>query len=62
MEKLSHQIDACILLLQEMKEDAEKCDNGRPGAPGTRLRKSATDMTKRMKQLRADVIELRNAD
>ena len=62
MEKLSHQIDAVILLLQDMKDDAEKCDNGKVGAPGTRLRKCATDVAKRMKQLRADVLELRKSE
>lgn len=59
MEKLTAQIDATILLLEEMKDDAGKCDSGKTGAPGTRLRKNATDITKAMKDLRANVLTLR---
>mgnify|MGYP003640228575 CR=1 len=59
MEKLTGQIDAAILILQEARADADKCDKGKMGAPGTRLRKTAQDIAKRMKDLRADVLSSR---
>lgn len=59
MEKLTDQINACILLLEDMRMDAEKCDRGFAGDPGIRLRACALDVSNRMKSVRADVLTLR---
>lgn len=61
MEKLAPQIQAAILVLQEALIDAEKFDAGTVGAPGTRLRKAASDLSNRMKEARMQVNSVRAA-
>lgn len=53
------QIDRIIADLTAAKEDAAKCDNGKAGAPGTRLRKAASQATKDLKVVRQAVLDAR---
>ena len=55
------QIDRIIADLTAAKADAAKCDNGKAGTPGTRLRKVASQARKDLKELGAAVLEARNA-
>jgi hypothetical protein len=55
------QIDRIIADLTAAKADAAKCDSGKAGAPGTRLRKAASQATKDLKSIREAVIAARNA-
>lgn len=55
-------IGALIELLEEAKADAEKVDNGKTGAPGTRLRKTAQTVKKSLDEVRKDILELRKKD
>lgn len=55
-------IDAIIADLTAAKADAAKCDGGQPGAPGTRLRKAASQAAKDLKEIRDDVLKARSAD
>jgi hypothetical protein len=56
---MTDKIDRIIQDLQEARTDAEKCDGGKPGAPGTRLRKAASQATKDLAELRKDVLAAR---
>ena len=56
---LTEKIDSIIALLTEAREDAEKCDKGKTGSPGTRLRKSAQEAKKSLDELRKEVIACR---
>jgi hypothetical protein len=58
---ITARIDLIIADLSNLKADAEKCDSGMAGAPGTRIRKAASQITKDLKDLRVAVIEIRNA-
>lgn len=55
-------LDAIIADLTTAKADAAKCDGGQPGAPGTRLRKAASQAAKDLKEIREDVLKARSAD
>ena len=52
-------IDAIIADLTAAKADAAKCDGGQPGAPGTRLRKAASQAAKDLKEVRQAVLDAR---
>lgn len=56
------QIDAIISDLTAAKADAAKCDGGQPGAPGTRLRKAASQAAKDLKAVREAVMAARSAE
>lgn len=56
---MTAKIDAIIADLQAARVDAEKCDTGTPGSPGTRLRKAASQATKDLAGLRKDVLAAR---
>ena len=56
---LVDKIDSVVEMLQAAREDAEKCDKGKTGSPGTRLRKSAQEAKKVLDELRKDVISAR---
>ena len=56
---ITAQIDAIIKDLTDAKEDAAKCDKGQTGAPGTRLRKTASLAAKGLKAIREDVLKSR---
>lgn len=60
--KLATQLGALIQVLEEAKADAEKCDNGKTGAPGTRLRKSAQTAKVALDEIRKEVLALRKKD
>jgi hypothetical protein len=54
------QVDRIIADLTAVKEDSAKCDKGQAGAPGTRVRKAASQAAKDLKTLREAVIIARN--
>ena len=54
------QLDQIIAALQAVKPDATKCDKGQSGAPGTRVRKAASQATRNLKVMREAVILARN--
>ncbi len=56
---LEEKLDGIIALLAEAKEDASKCDKGKAGSPGTRLRKAAQEAKRGLDELRREVIEAR---
>lgn len=56
------QLDTIIAELTAAKADAAKCDSGKAGAPGTRLRKAASLAAKGLKTIREDVLKARSAD
>jgi len=56
---MTDKIDRIIANLQDARTDAEKCDGGTPGAPGTRLRKAASLAAKDLAELRKDVLAAR---
>ena len=56
---LEDRIIGLIAILEEARADAAKCDKGKTGAPGTRLRKTATKVSQGLKELRAEVLEAR---
>jgi len=56
------QIDRIIADLTAAKEDAAKCDSGKAGAPGTRLRKSASQATKDLMSVRDAVLTARSSE
>ena len=58
---LTKSLDIIIATLLEARADAEKYDSGKLGAPGTRVRKVATGAQASLKDLRALVINGRNA-
>ena len=58
---ITQRIDQIIANLNALKADAAKCDKGQAGAPGTRIRKAASQTTKDLKDLRAAVLDIRNA-
>lgn len=58
---ITQRIDQIIADLTALKVDAAKCDSGKAGAPGTRVRKAAAQTTKDLKDLRAAVLDIRNA-
>jgi hypothetical protein len=58
---ISESLDSIIAQLTEARADAEKCDKGKVGAPGTRVRKAATAAQEALKTLRAQVITERKA-
>lgn len=55
------QLDRIIALLQSAKDDAAKVDEGRAGAPGTRLRKACQEAKAQLNDLRVAVLETRDA-
>ena len=57
---IEDQISRIIADLTAVKEDATKCDAGKAGDPGTRLRKAASQAAKDLKTLREAVITARN--
>lgn len=59
--KIATKIGALITILEEAKADAEKCDNGKVGAPGTRLRKTAQTAKKTLDEIRKEILEIRKA-
>ena len=61
MDNLTARVDAIIETLQAAREDAEKCDKGKTGAPGTRLRTAAAKASSDLKSLRAAVLESRKS-
>ena len=56
---LEEKIDSIIGMLQEAKSDASKCDNGKVGSPGTRLRKAAQEAKRNLDEVRRGVIAAR---
>ena len=56
---MTDKIDRIVQDLQAARADAEKCDDGKPGAPGTRLRKAASQAAKDLAELRKDVLAAR---
>ena len=54
------ELNRIIDLLQCSLDDAAKCDDGRAGTPGTRLRKCAQDAREMLKNLRASVLAHRD--
>jgi hypothetical protein len=56
---MTDQLQEIIKTLQEAVEDAEKCDKGQAGAPGTRLRKTAQGAKKKLDSLRKGVLDAR---
>lgn len=56
---LEEKLDGIIALLAEAKEDASKCDKGKTGSPGTRLRKVSQEAKRGLDELRREVIEAR---
>ena len=54
LEKLKEVIE----VLESVSKDAEKFDRG-VDAPGTRLRKTATEASKLLKELRQTVLDIR---
>jgi len=54
-------LDAIIAELTAFREDAEKIDKGKTGAPGTRLRKATSSAQVGLRELRAQVIEARKS-
>jgi len=59
--KLATKLGALITILEEAKADAEKCDGGKVGAPGTRLRKTAQTAKKNLDEIRKEILEMRKA-
>jgi len=59
--KLATKLGALITILEEAKADAEKVDNGKAGAPGTRLRKTAQTAKKTLDEIRKEILDLRKA-
>jgi len=55
---LLEELKKIIEVLESAAKDAEKFDRG-VDAPGTRLRKKATDATKLLKELRQNVLDVR---
>lgn len=60
MSDITPRLNAIIETLTEARDDAEKVDKGKAGAPGTRLRKVASEAQKQLQLLRSEVIEVRN--
>ena len=56
---IEDKLDGLITLLSEAKEDAEKCDKGKTGSPGTRLRKVAQEVKRGLDDIRRGVIDAR---
>jgi hypothetical protein len=56
---IEEKLDALIELLTSAKDDAAKCDNGKAGSPGTRLRKNAQEAKRTLDEIRRGVIEIR---
>jgi len=56
---MTAKIDRIIADLQDARADAEKCDEGKPGAPGTRLRKAASQAAKDLAGIRKGVLAAR---
>jgi len=54
------QIRTLIKKLEDSIPDAQTCDKGRAGAPGTRLRKVASEVQKELGSVRKAVIEARS--
>ena len=61
MSDIVARLDAVIANLQEARADAEKCDKGKTGAPGTRVRKITGKGAFDLKEIRKAVIEARKA-
>jgi len=59
MMSLAAKLDSIIAVLSEAREDAEKCDKGKTGSPGTRLRKASQEAKKSLDELRKEVIACR---
>lgn len=52
-------VDSMIAKLTEARADAEKCDNGQAGTPGTRLRGVLSEVRDQCSQMRKDVLATR---
>lgn len=61
MSAVEAKLKGIIKKLEAHLEDAQKCDKGRAGAPGTRIRKTAQEVKAELTELRKLVIESRNA-
>lgn len=55
------QLEILIKKLEDAREDAEKCDKGRAGAPGTRVRKIASEVREGLGDLRKAVLDARDS-
>ena len=56
---IEEKLDGLIQLLTEAKDDASKCDKGKAGSPGTRLRKVAQEAKRGLDEIRKEVLEAR---
>ena len=54
-------LDQIIADLTAAREDATKVDNGKPGSPGTRVRKAAQEAKRNLDGLRKAVIDIRKS-
>ena len=61
MSDITPRLNSIIEALVEARDDAEKIDKGKTGAPGTRLRKVALNAQKQLQTLRNEVIDTRKA-
>jgi hypothetical protein len=52
-------VDSMIAKLSEARADAERCDHGQAGAPGTRLRAVLTDVREQCSLMRKDILTVR---
>ena len=55
-------INDIIAKLEGAREDAQKCDKGKAGAPGTRVRTIAQEVKDDLQELRKAVLDVRKAD
>jgi hypothetical protein len=55
------ELNAIIAKLEGAREDAQKCDKGKAGAPGTRLRACAEEAKKDLQGLKKAVLEVRKS-
>tara|TARA_B100000424_G_C22780524_1_gene419742 strand:- start:588 stop:770 length:183 start_codon:yes stop_codon:yes gene_type:complete len=58
---VTEKLEQIINVLCESKEDAQKCEGGNASA-GTRVRKTALEATKLLKDLRSLILEIRKKD
>lgn len=56
---MTDKIDRIIEDLEKARPDAEKCDAGKAGAPGTRLRKACSLAREDLLAIRKDVLTAR---
>lgn len=56
---LTNVLDSMITKLTEARPDAERCDNGQAGNPGTRLRNVLLEVGEQCSLMRKDVLAVR---